>query len=584
MKRRSLILTLVFTLVLLTTPALASQEDEQWQPLIGFKYNPPVDDAPKGFLLEEAAINATSFLFGEKGTWNQDFERYICTSTQSKDCIDADTFAYNAILPTCETVSDVDCVVTISAVDASGVSSPGKFETYASPNHPNDFEADKTLGIPRGTSGGIWSIPGSPHSGGSLYAVYVTVAGAVKTQEGASSTYGLNLSAQVVPVSVAKTMKREKYWGCHQDNSLRPDTKANTACGPFRDKVIEIKCIGPYGTNNDECLTPRAFPTGTSFKLDVRFSRQPLGWLHGRLMDPSVAITRSASSYLVSVEAKPVKVPAISHEAKYSELPVAVRDFWDNLETRCVARNGCGKRSSNNYSLPLKSQSSIFTSLSFGDQALEALKVYLPLVDDKAAAIPGVWSWRTLGQWELENSNKCLLDGEGVKGIVTTNASVYSAGPPSFADGELRYRVAAPHNAPDGSVFKGDYSLSIDSKVARCLYNYSSAPISATVSVIGTDGAKSVATTTVSERDGWLNLVARNFEFSSPVIVVKVTQEKSETKSEVTGTSTPSATSTAKPAKNVAGQKITIVCKKGKVEKEISSRNPKCPNGFKRKS
>jgi len=68
------------------------------------------------------------------------------------------------------------------------------------------------------------------------------------------------------------------------------------------------------------------------------------------------------------------------------------------------------------------------------------------------------------------------------------------------------------------------------------------------------------------------------------VIVVKVTQEKSETKSEVTGTSTPSATSTAKPTRNVAGQKITIVCKKGKVEKEISSRNPKCPNGFKRKS
>jgi hypothetical protein len=152
MKRRSLILTLVFTLVLLTTPALASQEDEQWQPLIGFKYNPPVDDAPKGFLLEEAAINATSFLFGEKGTWIQDFERYICTSTQSKDCIDADTFAYNSILPTCETASDVDCVVGISAVDASGVSSPGKFETYASPNHPNDSEVDKRLGIPTATT------------------------------------------------------------------------------------------------------------------------------------------------------------------------------------------------------------------------------------------------------------------------------------------------------------------------------------------------------------------------------------------------------------------------------------------------
>jgi hypothetical protein len=104
------------------------------------------------------------------------------------------------------------------------------------------------------------------------------------------------------------------------------------------------------------------------------------------------------------------------------------------------------------------------------------------------------------------------------------------------------------------------------------------------VSVIGTDGAKSVATTTVSERGGWLRLVARNFEFSSPVIVVKVTQEKSETKPEATAAPSPSVSSAAKPTKKMAGQKITIVCKKGKVEKEISSRNPKCPNGFKRKS
>jgi hypothetical protein len=103
MKRRSLALPVVSVLLVLTTPAPASQEDEQWQPLIGFKYNPPVEDAQKGFILEEAAVNATSFLFGEEGMWNQDFERYICTSRQSANCLDADTFAYSSILPTSKT-------------------------------------------------------------------------------------------------------------------------------------------------------------------------------------------------------------------------------------------------------------------------------------------------------------------------------------------------------------------------------------------------------------------------------------------------------------------------------------------------
>lgn len=586
MKRRVAFFALIFFIFAYITPAVASQEDEQWQPFVGFKYNPPVDDAPKGFIIEDSAARAVSFLYGEKGTWGQDFARYICTSTRAQYCSDSDTFAYNAILPTCETSSESDCVVGLSTTDQAGMRHVGSFQQYASPNHPNDFDKDESLAIPRGTSGSVWSIPGSPHGFGSLYAVYVTVAGAVKSQEGASSTYGLNLSAHVVPVSIQKTRKREQFWGCLQDNSLTPDIEANTRCGPMYDQDEGFKCIGPYGSNNDECLAPRAFPANTTFKLDVRFSKSPVGWLHGRLLDPAVSISREVAGYLVSVEAKPVKVPSVAHQAKYSELPDTVQDFWINMDSRCVARNACGTRSSNNYSLPLESQSTIFTSLNFGEQALEGLRIYLPLIQDRASAIPSAWSWRTLGQWELESVNKCLYEGEGVKGLVTTNASVYSAGPPSFIDGELRYRVAAPHEEPNGSTFKGDYSLLLDSQVARCLYNFSSAPISATISVVGEDGVKSIATTTVSEKDGWLRLVARNFEFSSPVIIVKLSQEvkmEAESTSRPTITTTPSPTDSAVATviKKATGKKAVSICKKGKEEKKLSSKKSKCPEGFK---
>jgi hypothetical protein len=587
MKRGIALFALFCFLLAYVTPAVASQEDEQWQPLVGFKYNPPVDDAPKGFILQDSAARAFSFLYGERGTWGQDFERYICTSTRAEFCVDSDTFAYNAILPTCETATDLDCVVGLSTIDQAGVRHEGTFQQYASPNHPNDFAKDEFLAIPRGTSGGVWSIPGSPHGFGSLYAIYVTVAGAVKSQEGSSSTYGLNLSAHVVPVSIQKTLKRQQFWGCLQDNSLTPDIKNNTRCGSFYDQNEGFKCLGPYGSNNDECLAPRAFPKGTTFKLDVRFSKSPVGWLHGRLLDPAVLISQENGGYLLSVEAKPVKVPAVAHQAKYSELPNTVQDFWINMDSRCIARNACGTRSSNNYSLPLKSQSTIFTSLNFGEQALEGLRAYLPLVQDRASAIPSTWSWRTLGQWEFESVNKCLYEGEGVKGLVTTNASVYSAGPPAFVDGELRYRVAAPHEEPDRSTFKGDYSLLIDSQVARCLYNFSTAPISATISVVGEDGERSIATTTVSEKDGWLSLIARNFEFSSPVIIVKLSQE---VKKEEASTSSPTVTTTpssidspvARVIKKPIGEKSITICKKGKVEKKLSSKKLKCPKGWKK--
>jgi hypothetical protein len=200
---------------------------------------------------------------------------------------------------------------------------------------------------------------------------------------------------------------------------------------------------------------------------------------------------------------------------------------------------------------------------------LNQLKVYLPVVNDTAIASPSTWSWRTLPAEEIKAANGCFSAGDGVKGIVTTNASAYSAGPPEFKDGVLNYQVAAPHFNRDGSVFKGDYTLVLDSKVARCLYKFSNAPIQATISVINNNGEPSIATTTVSEKNGWLRLVARNFEFSSPSISVKLTQEV-PVKIDVVAP--------PKPAK-----KVTITCVKGKLSKKVTSTNPVCPKGFKKK-
>jgi hypothetical protein len=108
------------------------------------------------------------------------------------------------------------------------------------------------------------------------------------------------------------------------------------------------------------------------------------------------------------------------------------------------------------------------------------------------------------------------------------------------------------------------------SDIARCVYRFSKAPIKAELSIVSADGTPQIATTIISEKDGWISLSAQNFEFSAPVIKAKLTQEAEPTP-------TPSASS--KPV----AKAVTITCIKGKVTKKVTAVNPKCPTGYKKK-
>jgi hypothetical protein len=107
----------------------------------------------------------------------------------------------------------------------------------------------------------------------------------------------------------------------------------------------------------------------------------------------------------------------------------------------------------------------------------------------------------------------------------------------------------------------------MSSAVARCLYGFSQAPIGATISIVSETGEPNIATTLVREKDGFLNLAAYNFTFSSPTVRVKLTQEKVIPKASVT----------------VPAKKISITCVKGKTSKKVTAVNPVCPKGYKKK-
>jgi hypothetical protein len=572
--KKPLVLAVIAALVLSFSPTTfaADFEDEQWvasPELLKFKQ---LADPPHSYVMEDVVNGNTvvSHLFANYfGATNQDFERYICTNTKDGKCKNPTQYAFSSVFPTCESSADINCVGALTAFGADEKPLNATFAEYSVPNHFNNFPADPVRGIPQGSTGGIWTIPGAPHKFGNQYAVFVIATGQVSSQSnnGWPAAYA-GLSARIAPVSIQSTTKRILGWGTHQDNLLRPDTKANTRGGPFYDNDEGFRCIAPYGTDDDKCLVAHAFPENIQFKLAIQLPVAPLGWLHGRMVDPTIEIAKAASNYTVTVQASPARIPSVFHAANWSQLTPKVQELWEKVDENCN-ENTCGSRSANNYSLPISQQTTQLQPNNFGARALSQLLVYLPVVKDTAIASPSTWAWRTLPAEEVKAANGCFSAGDGIKGIVTTNASAYSAGPPEFKDGVLNYQVAAPHFNRDGTVFKGDYTLVLDSKVARCLYKFSNAPIQATISVVNSNGEPSIATTTVTEKNGWLRLVARNFEFSSPSINVKLTQD-APIKTEVV----PSAKTS---------KKVTITCVKGKVTKKVTSTNPTCPKGYKKK-
>ena len=138
--------------------------------------------------------------------------------------------------------------------------------------------------------------------------------------------------------------------------------------------------------------------------------------------------------------------------------------------------------------------------------------------------------------------------------------------------------MAAPHYSSNGDVFKGSYDLLIRSDIARCVYGFSKAPIKAELSVISANGTPQIATTVLGEKNGWVSLSAKNFEFSAPVIKAKLTQEP-----EVVVAPSPTPTPTSTASANPVIKKVTITCIKGKTSKKVTAVKPKCPTGYKKK-
>jgi hypothetical protein len=272
----------------------------------------------------------------------------------------------------------------------------------------------------------------------------------------------------------------------------------------------------------------------------------------------------------LSISASTVNTPVVAQARRFSELPESLQNAY--RATGGFNGGSAGTRNRPTFNSGAEVRNAISQPTSFSSQGMAELLAWIPHINDTATANISTWAVRSLSDGELANATSCFKNTAQLNGLVMTNASQYSAGPPTFdkASGSLEYQVAAPHYTSGGNVFTGTYDLVMRSDVARCLYGFSKAPLNASISVIDNDGVQTAATKLVSEKDGWLRIAAYGFGFSSPKIKVNLSQADTPANKKVA------------PKKTTNTKKTTITCKKGKAVKKVTALKPLCPKGFKK--
>jgi len=500
----------------------------------------------------------------------------ICNTGKEPGCEFSVYAMYRAVLPACIDAADTNCLSEITAVDATGKSlKVNTLSTFPTLRY-EDFAGDLTQGVPRGSGAVLVSIPEAPHAGGDNYLMKLTVTSNRTPQSG--GVYGVpSISATMMAVKIVEG----KFQGNRTETNTASYLRASgisvrgfTDLSPGEQPDPRYQaCIM---SSTKQCALPYGLPQDISFGFSARFSFYLTGWLHGRMRDASIKLEKkSDNESLLTVSARPIKVPVLDIVKSVDDLPDSLLTHFASLDWAgetlryplATSVQGTRVDSSEKTRAGLKNLSFKFINTRFDSYSMKDFLQWLPIAGDKAAALPTQWRVSTMTDRGSGVVQECLNQTNTLAGLVTTNATMYLDGPPTYdaSQGSLDYKVASTHYESDGKTeFKGSYELLMSSSVARCIYKFTSAPVKASVTVTSENGEPNVATVVVNEKNNWLTLGAYNFTFSSPTVSVKLTQD---------------APAVVTPPKPVI-KKIT--CVKGKVTKKIVA--TKCPAGYKKKA
>jgi hypothetical protein len=563
-KRQVLFLLLVLSLSISGVNSMSSAAgipDEQVARLLPPDLNPGWVGA---YLDDANTIMNPSFYYA--GEYN-DVDRsqgLVCSSVSDVQCTKFPYFNFNAYLPRCnETPSVVtDCIENLRLVKPNGEVVKAVFSTYMPQTPKEAFKGDPTKGLPSGWNPSIWTFPGVTHEGGNEFLVFP----GIYTWNALNSdpSKHLQLFVNIFPISrVASTL------------SHKPAQMFTRSTGEIvRGHQIQSDDCGLW-LGDFECAKPWSFPEGIRLGLTVKTSGALDGWIHGRITEPSIFAAKNGTGVTIEVEAGTTNVPVFGIWKKYSEVKPETKEILDSLRGKQKGRiynDRDNKIWDQSGVIPYEKLVIQHDLDNYTENTFKEFLAWLSESDDKALATKSQWALYTRQDQSTSPVAVCSAANDGVDGIVSTNATNYLSEPPIFdeATKSLNYKVASPHLNKSGNINFGSYDLIIASKLARCIYKYSTAPLQASVSVVNSSGEQQITTSTLTEKNGWLRLSVKGFTYSSPTLRVKLTQESEK----------PAATPVAKP---VAAKKTTITCVKGKTSKKVTAVKPVCPAGFKKK-
>jgi hypothetical protein len=504
-------LSLLLTPLLLVghfAPAVAA--DQYWHKELPHVTGSNASDYAAGWrkLAIDDSFNgsATSAIFAG---WRigSDYTYETCNSVSEGYCLDPtiDLVHGESILPVCLLDEDINCIegLWVGTSDA---------ELLPASNARNlagfSFPGDSLKNVPAGSTVSIWSSSDHPHTGGSEYAVSAQI-----------NWYMFGSVASLRDLTIRVSATAERFMDGARVTTPYTDESGVPGGNPFKGRAANHNPgkNGCFYTQDQVCGFEQEFSPDTRLELSLRVSERVTGWLYGRMKDPLVSIQEIGNGQnRVRISAEPVSVPKLHAQWNVNQIPGVI----DDTRGRGIFGDG-----------------NLMAGSTDTDAFLMVEKLRETLAD-KATGVKSYWSLASTA-----GPTGCLSGQERLIGIVTTNSMVFSGGVPEFRNGYLNYKVAGLHYLPNGSSQTlGTYDILMRSEVARCLYGFSKAPVSATVAVIGEMGNETVATTVVSESDGWLKLAAYGFTFSEKEIKVRITQPQIRTLSLYSGRTTALST------------------------------------------
>ncbi len=464
----------------------------------------PTDQAR--FSIDESSQwNKSSILWIVRDRKNSTMpDEYYCESVGSGFC-DLDSGKYHLsgdstiIAPRCETSSQRNCLEAVNFYDELGQKIEGTFIRHV--DGPK-LGADKKRNLTAGSTISLWSAPGLKHNGNTD--TYAAQVGFGLEFDDATDKF------KVTSVSAGVTPYREI-----EGERFKPVEFFMTKTKEGRSQLSGSANMECAWHDTGKCGRAEDFSIGTRAEVIFRVDKTVGGWFSGRMSNADIDIdSLNSATNRIRVTADPVQVARFSVVLKEKELSKPAKNLIQTFKWERPIFNAEGSNSGGGSG----------TRADY-DMGFDVLNAFRTDAKDTSSGLSTMWNFQNSSAGQ---GSACLQDSSRVLGLVTTNSTVYQAAAPDFKGGFLNYRVGGMHYLSDGeSLNLGKYDLVIRSDVARCLYGFSKAPLSATVAVVNDKGTKTTATTIVKEtKNGWLKMAAYGFTFSKKTIKVKITKKK----------------------------------------------------------